>query len=101
MIAFGFPEPVEEPEDGVMLNQDCVFEASQLRVPPPEFQTDKVWEGGFGPPTVALKEMLDGLNPIVEAAIMVKFAVTVRLLFMVTVAVDPLLESTPIQELKV
>ena len=86
---------------GEILSQDLVFEAAQLRVPPPEFQTDRVWEAGFGPPTAAMKEKLGGLNPIVETAIMVKFAVTVRLLFMITVAVDPLLESTPLQELKV
>ncbi len=56
VIGFEFVGPVEEPEVGFRISQDCVFEAAQFSVPPPEFQTERV-PLGFDPPTIALKGM--------------------------------------------
>ncbi len=61
---FGFPCPVEEPEVGLIVNQDCVFVAVQLSVPTPEFQTERVPGVGLDPPAVALKGNDEALMPI-------------------------------------
>ena len=61
---FEFAWPVEEPEAGLIVSQDFVFVAVQLSVPPPVFQTEKVAEAGFDPPTVALKAFDVALIPI-------------------------------------
>ncbi len=63
----GFEVPVEEPDVGLMLSQEPVAdeaEAVQIRVPPPEFQTERVPEFGFDPPTSALKDMDEVSTPI-------------------------------------
>jgi len=50
---------------GERVSQFWVFEAVQLRVPPgPEFQIETVWEFGFDPPTVPVKEMFPGYRSI-------------------------------------
>ena len=69
VVWFGFPEPVEEPEVRERVSQDCVFEAVQLRVPPPAFQIDSVRGVGFDPPPVALKDNVVGLHPIIGAPV--------------------------------
>jgi len=39
---FGFVQPVEEPEVGLMLSQLAFFEAVQLRIPPAGLETERV-----------------------------------------------------------
>jgi len=65
LMRFELPWPVEEAEAGLTVNQDFVFVAVQLSVPPPAFQTEKVAEAGFDPPAVALKAFDVALIPIV------------------------------------
>ena len=63
-MGFEFAEPVEEPDVGFRINQDCVFVAVQLRVPPPEFRTERV-PLGFDPPATALRDIAKASTPIV------------------------------------
>ena len=64
VMGFEFAEPVDEPEAGLRINQDCVFEAVQLSVPPPEFRMERV-PLGFDPPAAALRDIDEASIPIV------------------------------------
>ncbi len=57
--------PVETPLVGDKVSQVALSETDQFKVPPPEFQTSKVWFEGLDPPWVAMNEKLVGEKAMV------------------------------------
>jgi hypothetical protein len=66
LIESEFPA-VREPDGFDKVSQFAVFEAVQLRGASPVFLMVKVWGAGFDPPTVALKEICEGVRSIFGA----------------------------------
>jgi hypothetical protein len=58
----GSCSPEEVPEVGERESQEAFLEAVQFMLPPPEFQTSRVWGGGLAPPWVAVKVKEEGVK---------------------------------------